>query len=994
MKLQRLLGFVFAVLACGLTAWGGTQDAARITKTYLATPLAFEQNQGQSPKQAQYISRGGGYTLLLTPQGALLSLSRNSARGMAATPSTLRMKLVGASASAARSESLLPGVSNYLIGNDPSKWRTGVARFAKVRYRDVYPGIDLVYYGNQRQLEYDFVVAPGADPKRIRMEFDGVESMRLDANGDLVLACEGGEVRQHKPLVYQQDGGKRREVAGRYVIDGRKVSFRLARYDARKPLVVDPKISYSTYLGSSSDEGAFDIAVDDQGNAYITGITGSSGFPTTAGALDTSFGPNPLGIAMAFGDAFITKLAADGKTLLYSTFLGGNGADGGNAIAVDSSGNVVVCGAATSTDFPLSANAYQTALKGSFIQSAMFVTKLNASGNRVLYSTFLGGGSDLFEITFEGAGLALDSKGIIYVAGQTTSKAFPTKNAAQSSQGGGDEDGFVAKFDPSAASGAASLVYSTYLGGSANDTALVVIPDSDGSAYVRGGTCSSNFPTTANAYQTSLKGKCDAFLTKVSSDGKQFQYSTYLGGAGYEYGYLEGASSGPLAALIGSLGVTIPTIYSSEFGGSAYGSGMAIGSDGVLHITGATTSTDFPVTQGCYQSTSKGGGLDAFYVKMDIRKAGSAALIYSTYLGGNNFDRALAVAVDGKGQAFIRGETKSNDFPTTADATQKTLGGGYDAFLTKFDSTGKATFSTFLGGNNDEQTLFGLRLDAAGNAYIAGASKSGNYPTTTGAYQTVNKGLWDAVVTKIEFEQPVTGPSFTAGGVTNAANYVAGKVSPGEIIVIFGKDFGPAAIAGLQLANGKVATEIGETRVLFDDVAAPMVYAINGQISCVVPYEVAGKATTQIAVEYKKVKGAAVAVPVVEAVPGLFSINSSGTGPGAFLNQDNSVNTAANPLDRGKIAIFYGTGEGQTSPGGVSGLPATTTFPAPLLPVTVTIGGKESKKVHYAGAAPGMVAGVIQINAEVPTDIPAGNAEVIIKVGNNSSQTGVTLAVK
>jgi uncharacterized protein (TIGR03437 family) len=239
----------------------------------------------------------------------------------------------------------------------------------------------------------------------------------------------------------------------------------------------------------------------------------------------------------------------------------------------------------------------------------------------------------------------------------------------------------------------------------------------------------------------------------------------------------------------------------------------------------------------------------------------------------------------------------------------------------------------------------------------------------------------------------IVGPQITQAGIANAANYVAGKVSPGEIIVIFGKDFGPPALAGLQLVNGMVATETGETRVLFDGVAAPVVYAVNGQVSCVVPYEVAGKATTQIVVEYKKVKGAIVVAPVVEAVPGLFSINSSGTGPGAFLNENGTVNTAANPLERGKIAIFYGTGEGQTSPGGVSGLPATTAFPKPLLPVTVTIGGKNAE-VHYAGAAPYMVAGVIQINASVPTDIAAGNADVIIKVGNDSSQAGVTLAVK
>jgi uncharacterized protein (TIGR03437 family) len=336
----------------------------------------------------------------------------------------------------------------------------------------------------------------------------------------------------------------------------------------------------------------------------------------------------------------------------------------------------------------------------------------------------------------------------------------------------------------------------------------------------------------------------------------------------------------------------------------------------------------------------------------------------------------------------VTGATMSNNFPVQSPLLEKRPGSD-DGFVAKLTAAGSGlVYSTYLGGSDGDWGK-GIAVDAAAAAYITGYTSSANFPVQS-AFRAAAPGSVDAFVTKMRFD---TLPSFSAAGVTNAANYVAGKVSPGEIVVIFGKDFGPGTLAGLQLVNGMVATEVGETRVLFDGVAAPMVYAASGQISCVVPYEVAGKTTTQIVVEYKKVKSAAVAVPVVEAVPGLFSINSSGTGPGAFLNEDNSVNTAANPLERGKIAIFYGTGEGQTTPGGVNGQPATAVFPKPVLPVTVTIGGKAAE-VLYAGAAPYMVAGVIQINAKVPTDIPAGNAEVIIKVGTNTSQTGITLAVK
>jgi uncharacterized protein (TIGR03437 family) len=570
----------------------------------------------------------------------------------------------------------------------------------------------------------------------------------------------------------------------------------------------------------------------------------------------------------------------------------------------------------------------------------VFVTKLAPAGNALAYSNYLGGSGD--DVA---AGIAVDAAGSAYVSGYTTSINFPTQSPYQATIRG-DSDAFVTKLTPAGS----ALVYSTYLGGSGDDRAYGIAVDGARSAYVAGVTQSTNFPTQW-PYQTTYQGgNYDAFVTKLMPEGNALVYSTYLGGSGSDVSY-----------------------------------GIAVDRVGSAYVTGYTLSTNFP-TQSPYQAKLQAGEWDAFVTK--LAPAGNA-LVYSTYLGGSGSDSGTGIAVDGAGSAYVVGWTGSADFPTQS-SYQATYGENQDSFVTKLASAGNAlVYSTYVGGSAAD-TGTGIAVDAAGAAYITGETSSTNFPTQSAYKATFLGGELDAFVAKIALEP---GPSFTLAGVANAANYVAGKVSSGEIIVIFGKDFGPAALAGMQLANGMVATETGETRVLFDGVAAPMVYAVNGQISCVVPYEVAGKTTTQMVVEYKKVKGPAVAVPVVEAVPGLFSINSSGTGPGAFLNEDGTVNTAGNPLERSKIAVFYGTGEGQTTPGGISGLPATAVFPKPVLPVTVTIGGKNAE-VIYAGAAPYMVAGAIQINAKVPTDIPAGNAEVVIKVGNNTSQAGVTLAVK
>ena len=414
---------------------------AHVRERYGNLPLSFEANHGQSDSKVKFLSRGSGYSLFLTSNEAVLVLSQSEAdenrKASCVAPASVRTKhrksavvrmtLVQANPqSQAAGHDALPGKSNYFIGNDPAKWRTNIPTYAKVRYEGVYPGVDLVYYGNQGQLEYDFVVAPGADPRLVTLAFEGAREVHIDARGELVLGVEGGEVRQHKPVVYQEVAGVKQEVAGRYVMKGtRQVGFRVAAYDASRPLIIDPVLVYSTYLGGSDVDGGFGIAVDDAGSAYVTGLTSSTDFPTTAGAAQTTY---------AGGDAFVTKLDATGSGLVYSTYLGGSDVENGFSIAVDDMGSAYVTGITTSTDFPTTAGVVQTTPAG-FLSH--FVTKLDATGSGLVFSTYLGGSDNDFIGVGRSGIVAVDGAGSVYVTGHTRSTEFPTTaGAAQTTHAG------------------------------------------------------------------------------------------------------------------------------------------------------------------------------------------------------------------------------------------------------------------------------------------------------------------------------------------------------------------------------------------------------------------------------------------------------------------------------------------------------------------------------------------------------------------------------
>jgi hypothetical protein len=685
----------------------------KILESYGKLPLSFERNQGQIDARVKFLSRGSGYTLFLTSDEAVFNLrgikSRDDAsdtgpqlRSSPAVPTTnavLRMKLVKANPAAnVTGTDELAGTSNYFIGNDPAKWRTNVPAYAKVKYEGIYSGIDLLYYGNQRQLEYDFVVAPGADPRRIAFDVRGAKQIRQDRRGDLVLKMGEGEVRWHKPVVYQEKGGIRQEITAHYVIRHRnRVGFEVADYDLRRPLFIDPLI-YSTYLGGSGQDLGLGIAVDSSGNAYVTGWTLSTDFPTT----------NPLQASNAGdSDAFVTKINPTGSALVYSTYLGGNGSDYGYSIAVDSPGNAYVTGYTFSPNFPVTLGAFQTTLNGDAVDNA-FVTKINPTGSALVYSTYLGG--DFEDL---GVGIAVDSSGDAYVTGAAKSGDFPvTPGAFQTTCDISEVQtcAFVTKFNLAGS----ALVYSTYLGGggvdAVNDGSGIAV-DSSGNAYVTGATSSPTFPVTPGAFQTTLNGAVDnAFVTKIDPSGSALVYSTYLGGSGVDDG-----------------------------------SGIAVDSSGNAYVTGATSSPNFPVTPGAFQTTLNGAD-NAFVTK--INPTGSA-LVYSTYLGGSGQDLGLGIALDGTGDAYVTGITSSTSFPTMNPLQPAYGGGAWDAFVAKINRAGSAlVYSTYLGGNGSDYG-YGIAVDHTGNAYVIGNTLSPNFPVTLGAFQTTYGGDQDAFVAKI-----------------------------------------------------------------------------------------------------------------------------------------------------------------------------------------------------------------------------------------------------
>ena len=983
----------------------------------MSVPLSFEPNQGQAASTVQFLSRGSGYALFLSPGKMVLNLERQ--QPASASVDTLRMSLIGANPKANPvGLTRQPGVVSYFIGNDPKNWRRGIPTYGKVNYAQIYPGVDLVFYGNQRQLEYDFVVAPGADPSCIAWRIDGARAS-VDAEGNLALSASNGPASFKKPVLYQMDGDTKTSVEGSFAVAGNQIRFRLGSYDHSRALVIDPVLSYASYLGGTDTDtiGATTgpgnlqvgtsqaIAVDSAGSAYVAGTTFSTDLPTKnpyQSAPAIKLGGQPPG---SFASAFVSKFSPDGSSLVYSTYLSGNGADHAYAIAVDSNGNAYVTGLTTSPNFPTTAGAYQTvcapipnnageAAASSNCNSfdySVFVTKLNSTGTALAYSTFLGGYGNWSYAT----AIAVDSAGRAYVAGNeddicqtsyTFQSCFPTTTGAII---GGDKPGgrspqyaFAAAFDPTGA----HLLYSTLFGdlnydGGGGTYATGVTVDRNGYFYLVGETQAGRLPTTAGVIQptgaplypagvalSADRGFIAKFAPVTSAGGVSLAYATYLGG---------------LTASV-----------------SDYISGVAIDSASNAYVVGYTNSKDFPVTAGAYGTVCAPGGGTCAAAHVTKLNSSASAILWSTYVGGAKHDGSDAVfftgpiQLDGTGNIYIIGQTGGGPgFPMVNPVEPTPTGGSQQVLVAELDPTGsRLLFSTIIGSNGLNTTNpAGLAVDTAGDIYLAGNTSGPDLITTPGAFQTTSsdgaccqKG--NGFVAKIVPTGP--GPQISAGGVINAATFQTGAIAPNEFISIFGTGLGPAT--GV---NSAMTTLLSGASISIGGTPAFLIYAQDGQINALVPFGVSGTSTT-IQTEFNGVKGNSITVPVVNASPGIFT-QAYGPGQAWMLNQDETFNSSSNPAARNSYVAFWVTGQGALTaqlPDGTQ--PTGPPYPSPVLPVSVSLGGTQlpAANVVFVGL---VYSGEIQINLLIPANAPTGSAvPLVVNFGGASSRTDVTVAIE
>ncbi len=971
-----------------------TNNQKELRDTYTRSPLSFEEIVGQEDRQFGFLSRGNGYSVFLTPSKAFFALhqpgtsfpSQAKKNRMTAAscpnvkcwPAALTMKLIGANPESKGSGlGVLSGKSNYFIGSDPKQWRTNVINYAKVQYENVYPGIALVYYGNHRQLEYDFVLSPGSDPRQIKLAFDGARKVSIAETGELVVRIASGEMRQPKPSVYQEVNGVRREIAGRYHLLGKQeVGIIVGDYDRNQVLTIDPVLIYSTYFGGLNDDYGNGIEADAAGNVYITGITYSDNFPTKNAMQHLLHG---------VGNAFVAKFNPSGA-LIYSSYIGGSKEDVGFAITIDANGGTYITGSTDSSDFPITASAFQKQKQG---QIDAFVTKLNAAGDAIVYSTFLGGKANNIANS-----IAIDASGNAYVTGETTSSNFPTTQSAYQRILSGPSDAFVSKLNAAGS----NLAYSTFLGGMMQETGFGIAVDNAGSAYVTGLTSSNNFPAR-NPVQSVLSGLVDMFIAKLTAAGNDLTYSTYLGGANDDGGF-----------------------------------GIGLDTAGNAYVSGFTTSINFP-TKNAFQSTS-GGGDDAVILKLD--QAGR--LVYSSYLGGSGEDRSFDLAVDKSGNSYLAGRTQSANFPvknaiqpapgalqkqdsfnaslkiprdglsqmiqrvgvmehynrasdrwdSTGDQATRKIESQFsalqivpDGFVAKVDPNGLLIYSTFLGGDGEDR-IFAVTIDNASNAYVTGLTIAANFPTKSAVQQAL-AGRTDVFITKI---------ADTGGNQTSvsAASFSRSSFAADEITALFGTGL---ATETRVVTSFPLPTELALTRVKVIDSTnterfAQLFFISPAQINYLIP---AGTANgpARVVTYRDGVVMSDETIQISTLAPGIFSANSNGEGlvAGVVLRVKFNGTTVVSqtyesivrydsmlrlfvgiPIDLGAetdrvYLVLFGTGfHNLTSMDSVS----------------QTIGGLNSA-VTYAGPQ-GQLLGLEQLNMLVPRSLAGrGKVNVVLTIG-------------
>ena len=1006
--------------------WPRASAAARETRPtaeLASVPLSFEPNQGQADSTVQFLSRGTGYAVFLAPGEVVLSLERQTPE--TASADTLRMSLIGASATAnAVGLARQPGVVSYFIGNDPKKWRSGIPTYSKVEYPQIYPGVDLVFYGNQRQLEYDFVIAPGASPSRIAWRIDGARAS-VDAKGNLALSAPDGPASFKKPVLYQMDGSRKTPIEGAFVVAGNRIRFRVGRYDHSRALIIDPVLSYATYLegasgtstdsiGNSTGPGNLlvgtsqGLAVDSAGSVYVTGYTKSIDFPTKNPYQSAPPAKGPAGSPVSPGiwpSAFVTKFSPDGSSLVYSTYLGGNGSDYAYAIAVDSSGNAYVTGETDSANFPVTTGAYQTVCdpdpsnQGPVTPTcyssnvSAFVTKLNPAGTGIVYSTFLGGYAYAYATA-----IAVDSVGRAYIAGNedeycstsfTYQGCFPTTSGAviagNATGGRSPQYAFVAAFDPTGA----QLLYSTIFGdlngfscmngcGATWGTGVAV--DRNGYFYLVGETTAGKLPTTAGVVQPNgapldplygvyvqdWRGFVAKFNPVASPGGASLAYATYLGG--------------------------------QASGGGDYISGITTDSASNAYIVGYTNSKDFPVTSGVYGPVCGPNGQTCAAAHVTKLNPTGTSILWSTFVGGAKPDGSDTlyftgpIQLDGNGNVYIMGQAGAG-FQLVDPVEPTPDGGSLQVVVADLDPTGaKLLFSTSIGSNGLHTAgPAGLAVDSIGDIYLAGNTIGAGLITTSGAFQTTSNDslacCYHGFVAKIS---PVSaGPQISVGNVFNAATFQTGGIAPNEFITIKGSGLGPATGVASSMT-----TLLAGTSVYISGTEAFLTYAQDGQVNALVPFGVFGSQGATIQVGFNGVKGNSVSLPVVGSSPGIFTENY-GPGQAWIVNQDQTFNSSSNPAARNTYIEFWLTGQGAVNATLQDGTqPTGPPFPTPVLPVSVTLGGIQVPVANVA--FDGLVySGEVQINLLIPANAPTGSAvPLVVTIGGASSRSDATVAIQ
>jgi uncharacterized protein (TIGR03437 family) len=992
------------VLGCFVVPFvlsAATPGAATRTEYLNRLPLRFEESRGRdSHQEARYIARAQNFSLSLASSGNWLEYKDASG----AKTASVYTRLVGANPDT-RLEPAdpLPGVANYFLGSG-SEWRSDVTGFGRIRYARVYPGIDLVFHGEEHRLEYDFVVAPHADPRAIVLELSGQRGLRVEESGDLVIDTEGGEIRWKKPEIYQDGGGVRRAINGRFRVANSRVTFEVGAYDFTRTLVIDPTLKYSTYLGGSGNDGGRGIGLDSAGNVYIVGNTTSTNLPTVS-AVQANYG----GMSASFmnGDAFVAKFNPAGA-LVYLTYLGGSGDDAATAVAVDTSGDAFVVGLTTSQNFPLSsplqANFGGMGGKGFIRTGDAFVAKLNPTGNKLLYSTYLGGSQDDAALA-----VAIDTQGDAYVAGVTVSMNFPvTQGAYQGFYRGGlgepvsvfgypmwdPGDVFIAELNPSGS----QLVFSTYYGGTSDDAAFSIALDSSNNIYVGGCTISPDLPTTPGALQRGF-------------GGSETQNKNFLLGDGFV------AKFNPTASTL---------MYSTYFGGSGDDciSSIAVDSSGDVFMTGATSSQFLKTTTNAFQPLYSGYTLkpklighlygDAFVG--ELNPAGSA-LIYLTYLGGSENDGGMAIAIDSGGNAYVTGFTDSTNFPLAGASLQTKFGGdgrfagrtAYgDAFLCVVNPTGTALlYSSYFGGNFDD-IGGGIALDGSGGVYIAGSTASTTLLTSSNAAQPKFGGMGtkSSWVHGDAFYASFTGFSTTGPTITKVAN------AEGEGLTIAANTWVEVKGTGLSTTSrtwqasdfvgNKLPTSLDGVSVTMNGEDAYVYYISGTQINVLTPSDLAA-GPVQVVVNNASGSSSGFASQAQALSPSFFIF---GSGPYIAATHLNNVGCeasglvycyvgptslypgASTPAMGGENIVIYANGFGPVVP--------------PVIPGSLTQSGNLATKpqisiannpvtVTFAGL---ISPGLYQFNIVVPVGTPPGNDYIMATYNGSSTAFGAQITIQ